>query len=95
MPISVRRLVEGIKTKKINKAFAEAEKQMGCRYAVGYFICLLSFCISSGMVIFFSYLYPSDYVMSWFITIGLMYFLDFSLFTFGFAGLQLFNSLLS
>jgi hypothetical protein len=65
MPLKYRRKVEGITTKKLNKVFFEAEKRMGCRYAIGYFICLTYYFIMSSIVLFFNYFYPSDYIMSW------------------------------
>eukprot|EP00347_Sterkiella_histriomuscorum_P014233 403361664 len=95
MPHSIRRQVEGIKTKKINKAFKEIDKQMGLRYAIGYFICYFFYAVMTVLVTFFNYVYPSDYCMSWFFLLVVIYFLDLIAFTFGFAGFQLTLSLLS
>ena len=58
MPLSIRKQIEGIKSKKINKAFIELDKQMGCRYAIGYFICYSSYILMSIVVILFTYFYP-------------------------------------
>ena len=85
IPLSDRKMIEGVKTKKLNKAFAEVDRQMGCRHAIGYCICLTIFTVMTLLVLFFNYVYPHDYTMSWLMILCLIYFLDLLLFTFGFA----------
>lgn len=68
---------------------------MGCRYAIGYFFCLLAYIIMSMLVMFFSYFYPQDYCMNWLMVLIMMTILDLMIFTFAFAGMQLFLVLLS
>ena len=58
MPHSLRKHVEGVRSKKINKVFIELDRQMGCRYAIGYFICYTCYLIMTVTVIFFNYFYP-------------------------------------
>ncbi|CDW75719.1 neurohypophysial n-terminal domain containing protein [Stylonychia lemnae] len=89
IPMSLRRQIEGVKTRMINKAFDEIDKQMGCRYAVGYFICYFFYFAMTAFVIFFNYLYPAQFCMDWLFIIIVTYFLDIVVFTFGYAGLQL------
>lgn len=87
MPLHLRKLVSGVKTKKINKAFKEIDKHMGCRYAIGYFICLSSFFVMTILVIVFNLFYPRDYVLGWAFNIILIYIFDLVVFTFGLASL--------
>lgn len=87
MPLYLRKLVSGVKTKKINKAFKEIDKHMGCRYAIGYFICLSSFFVMTILVIVFNLFYPRDYVLGWAFNIILIYIFDLVVFTFGLASL--------
>eukprot|EP00347_Sterkiella_histriomuscorum_P002038 403369714 len=95
MPLSIRKQVQGVRTKKINVVFREIDAQMSCRYAIGYFICFSFYLLMTVVVTFFTYLYPSDYCIQWFQLIFIVYILDLLLFTFAFAGLQLLLSLLS
>jgi uncharacterized membrane protein YqjE len=86
MPYSVRRQIEGVKAKKVNIAFVELDKQMGCRYAVGYFICLSFYLFMTLLVLFFNYFYPQEYCMQWLTVLFMMYILDLLVFSFAFAG---------
>ena len=95
MPMSLRKQIEGIKTKKINKVFKEIDRQMGIRYAIGYFVCYTSYLVMSVLVLFFNYFYPSDYCMNWLFLMVVIYFLDLVAFTFAFAGMQLLFTLLA
>ncbi|CDW88093.1 neurohypophysial n-terminal domain containing protein [Stylonychia lemnae] len=95
MPMAFRRELEGIRSKKINKVFKEIDKQMGCRYALGYFICYTFYVIMSIIVLFFNYIYPTDYCMGWMMILVALFFLDMIVFTLGFAGFQLLNIILS
>ena len=58
MPMSLRRLVSGVRTKKINKVFKHIDAQMGCRYAIGYFFCLGSYLLMTLVVLAFNLFYP-------------------------------------
>ncbi|CDW84379.1 neurohypophysial n-terminal domain containing protein [Stylonychia lemnae] len=95
VPMSYRRTLEGVKTKKINQAFKEIDKQMGTRYAIGYFISFSVYLLMTVVVIFFNYFYPQDYCMSWLFQMVILFFVDIFGFTFGFAAFQLFTSLLA
>eukprot|EP00347_Sterkiella_histriomuscorum_P015521 403356717 len=95
MPMSLRRQIEGVRTKKINVVFREIDAQMSCRYAIGYFICYLFYLMMTIVVTFFNFFYPSDYCIQWFYLIFVLYILDLLMFTFAFAGLQLLLSLLA
>lgn len=87
MPLELRKLVAGVKTKKINKAFREVDVHMGWRYAIGYFICLSMYFIMTVCVIVFNIFYPHNYVIGWAFVIILLYILDLIFFTFALAGL--------
>jgi hypothetical protein len=91
MPLANRRLVAGVRTKKINKAFREVDKLMGRRYAVGYFICYSVYGLMSVLVVAFNTFYPRDYVVGWAFNILLLYLFDLVVFTFALAALQLAN----
>jgi hypothetical protein len=95
MPLHLRRLIQGVKTKKINKVFKEVDSHMGCRYAVGYFICLTMYSIMTLVVLIFSIFYPRDYILGWMFNIIVLFLLDLIVFTFGLAGLQLVNATIS
>ncbi|CDW84369.1 neurohypophysial n-terminal domain containing protein [Stylonychia lemnae] len=95
MPLSVRRQLEGVKTRKINMAFIELDQQMSARYAIGYFICYTIYILMTLIVIFFNYVYPSDYCLKWFYQLIVIYFLDLIIFTFGYAGFQLINAIIA
>ncbi|CDW71957.1 neurohypophysial n-terminal domain containing protein [Stylonychia lemnae] len=95
MPMTLRRELEGVRAKKINKVFKEIDQLMGCRYALGYFISFTCFVIMTIIVIFFNYIYPTDYCMGWMMILVALYFLDMIIFTLGFAGFQLLNIILS
>lgn len=91
----LRKMVAGVRTKKINKAFREVDKHMGCRYAIGYFICLLTFFIMTVVVIVFNLFYPREYVLGWAFNIILLYVFDLAIFTFGLASIQMANIMVS
>ena len=95
MPLELRRKIAGVRTKKVNKAFKEIDKHMGCRYAFGYFICLTFYFIMTVFVLIFNIFYPQDYVMGWTFNIILLYLLDLILFTFGLASLQMVNIMIA
>lgn len=87
MPLHLRRMISGVRTKKLNKVFAEVDKQMGWRYAIGYFIIFSVFLLMTIMVIVFNLFYPHEYVMGWVFNIILIYIFDLVLFTFGLASI--------
>jgi len=87
MPMDLRRLLAGVRTKKINKVFKEIDAQMGCRYSVGYFFVLTMYFAMTIVVLIFNIFYPQDYVIGWAFNIIVLYLLDLTLFTFGLAGL--------
>ena len=58
---------------------------MGCRYAVGYFICLFFYALMTVMVLVFNAFYPHDYVIGWAFNVVLIYIFDLVVFTFGLA----------
>ena len=89
MPLHLRRMIAGVRTKKINKAFQMIDQHMGWRYAVGYFICLSMFFIMTVVVLVFNIFYPRDYVMGWFFNIILIYLFDMIVFTFALAAFQM------
>ncbi|TNV73629.1 hypothetical protein FGO68_gene10225 [Halteria grandinella] len=89
MPLRLRRMIAGVRTKKLNKAFKEVDKQMGCRYAIGYFICFFFYMLMTAMVIVFNIFYPRDYVIGWAFNIVLIYIFDLVIFTFGLASFQM------
>ncbi len=95
MPLSLRKLVAGVKTKKINKAFRIVDAHMGLRYAVGYFICLTMYLVMTVCVIVFNIFYPHDYVMGWTFNIILLYLFDLIVFTFMLAGIQMVNIIIA
>jgi len=95
MPLELRRMIAGVKTKKVNKAFKELDAKMGCRYAIGYFICLTMYFLMTVCVIIFNIFYPHDYVMGWAFNIILLYLFDLIVFTFLLAGLQMVNIIIS
>ena len=95
MPLELRKMVAGVKTKKINKAFRELDVHMGWRYAIGYFICLTTYFLMSVCVIVFNIFYPHNYVIGWAFVIILLYILDLIFFTFALAGLQMVNIIIS
>jgi hypothetical protein len=49
----------------------------------------------SAIVIFFNYLYPTDYCMNWLVMVFIVFIMDLLVYTFAFAGLQLINIILS
>lgn len=95
MPMHLRKMIAGVRTKKINKAFKEVDKQMGFRYAMGYFVCLSTYALMTVVVIVFNMFYPQDYVMGWAFNIVLIYIFDLVVFTFGLASLQMANVLIA
>ena len=95
MPLSLRRMIAGVKTKKLNKAFMVVDSHMGWKYAIGYFFCLTMFIIMTFVVLVFNTFYPQDYVIGWAFNIILLYLLDMIVFTFGLAGFQLVNAIIS
>ena len=95
MPVSLRGMVAGVKTKKINKAFKEVDVHMGCRYAIGYFICLTMYFVMTVCVLVFNIFYPQEYVMGWAFNIILLYLFDLIIFTFMLAGFQMINIIIS
>jgi len=95
MPLHLRQMVAGVRTKKVNKAFKEVDAQMGCRYSIGYFICLSTYFIMTVLVLIFNIFYPHDYVMGWAFNIILLYLFDLILFTFGLAAIQMVNVIIS
>jgi len=68
---------------------------MGCRYAIGYFIVLSMYFIMTVVVLIFNTFYPNDYVIGWMFNIIVLFLLDLIVFTFGLAGLQLVNAIIS
>jgi hypothetical protein len=76
MPLHLRKMVSGVRTKKINKVFKEVDAYMGCRYAVGYFICIAMYLIMTCSVLIFSIFYPQSYVIGWAFNIVLIYIFD-------------------
>jgi hypothetical protein len=95
MPLHLRQLMAGVRTKKINKAFQVVDQHMGWRYAVGYFICLTMFFIMTLVVLVFNIFYPRDYVMGWFFNVLLVYIFDLLVFTFLLAAFQMAMIILS
>ena len=95
MPLSLRCMIIGVRSKKLNKAFAEVDQHMGCRYAIGYFICLSAASLMTLMVLLLNTFYPQSYVMGWAITIVLIYIFDLVVFTFALAGIQFANVIIS
>ena len=95
MPMEVRRKIAGVRSKKINKAFAEVDALMGMRHATGYFICLLMYFVMTVVVLVFNTFYPSAYMMNWAINLILIILLDLIAFTFGLAFLQMGNVIIS
>jgi hypothetical protein len=95
MPLELRKKIAGVRTKKVNKAFREIDKYMGCRYAIGYFVCLSTYLLMTLMVIVFNLFYPQDYVIGWAFNIILIYIFDLVVFTFGLASLQMANVMIS
>ena len=87
--MELRKQISGVRTKKINKAFAELDAHMGWRYAIGYFFCLLTYFAMTLCVIIFNLFYPHDYIMGWIMNIVVLYLFDMALFTFGLAALQM------
>ena len=85
MPISYRKKLEGVKTRKLNQAFKEIDSLMSTRYTIGYFICFSTYIMMTITVLFFNYIYPSDYCLKWLYQLVVIYFLDLIVFTFGFA----------
>lgn len=95
MPMHLREQIAGVRAKKVNKAFKEIDKQMGNRYAIGYFICLTTYFMMTVMVIVFNLFYPHDYVMGWAFNILLLYIFDLIIFTFLLAAVQMGNVIIS
>ena len=95
MPLHLRTLVAGVRTKKINKVFREVDAHMGCRYAIGYFICLTMYVVMTLTVLIFNIFYPQDYVIGWAFNIVLLYMFDLVIFTFGLAAIQMGNVIIS
>ena len=95
MPLHLRQLMAGVRTKKINKAFQVVDQHMGWRYAVGYFICLTMFFIMTLVLLIFIIFYPSNYVMGWFFNVLLVYIFDLLVFTFLLAAFQMVMIILS
>ncbi|CDW89849.1 neurohypophysial n-terminal domain containing protein [Stylonychia lemnae] len=95
MPMDVRRQIQGVRAKKLNKVFQNLENQMGCRYAIGYSISFTFFIMMTILVIFLNYVYPTDYCMNWFIMVFVLFIMDMLVYTFAFAGLQLINIIIS
>jgi hypothetical protein len=95
MPLHLRRMIAGVRSKKINKAFKEVDAHMGCRYAIGYFICLTMYFLMTVCVLIFNIFYPHDYVMGWFFNIVLLYLFDLIVFQFALAGFQMINVIIS
>ena len=95
MPMELRRHLAGVRTKKINKAFRELDAQMGCRYSIGYTICLTVYAAMTAAVLILNTFYPQDYVLGWAFNLIVLYLLDLILFTFGLAGLQMANVMIS
>ena len=95
MPLHLRMMVTGVRSKKVNKAFAEVDAHMGCRYAIGYFIILSTAAFMTVMVLIFNTFYPQSYVIGWALTLVLIYIFDLVIFTFGLAALQFVNVIIS
>ncbi|CDW88931.1 neurohypophysial n-terminal domain containing protein [Stylonychia lemnae] len=95
MPMEIRRQIEGVRAKKLNKIFQDLDNQMGCRYAIGYFISFSFYIMMTIFVIFFNYVYPTDYCMNWFIMVFIVLIMDMLVYTFAFAGIQLINIIIS
>ncbi len=87
MPMHLRHMLAGVRTKKINKAFREIDAQMGWRYAFGYFFVLSTYFAMTLVVLVFNIFYPQDYIIGWAFNIIVLYIFDLILFTFGLAGL--------
>ena len=68
---------------------------MGCRYAIGYAICLSMYAAMTAAVLILNTFYPQDYVLGWAFNLIVLYLLDLILFTFGLAGLQMANVMIS
>jgi len=94
MPISTRKMIEGVKMSKLNKVFEEVDATMGWRYSFGYFFSLTIYMLMTITVLFFNYFYPGYYVMHWLYCLILLYMLDMLAYTFALAAVQLFNALL-
>jgi len=85
MPMDSRRLIEGVRMKKLNKAFRAVDETMGMRYSLGYFVSLLVYSMMTCVVLFFNFFYPGWYVMHWIYCLVLLYLLDMLAYTFAFA----------
>jgi hypothetical protein len=95
MPLDLRKMISGVRTKKVNKAFRTVDTHMGCRYSVGYFICLTMYFVMTVTVLVFNIFYPRDYIMGWFFTIMLIYLFDLIVFTFLLAMFQMVNIIIA
>ena len=93
MPIRIRRMIEGVKTKKVNRAFIEIDKQMNWHYTIGYVIAYINYGIMTAVVSFFNFFYPTAYCMTWLYCIFALYFFDMLLWTGAVASFQLVTSL--
>ena len=95
MPLHLRKMITGVRSKKLNKAFPEVDQHMGCRYAIGYFITLSTAAFMTVLVLIFNTFYPQSYVMGWAITLVLIYIFDLVVFTFALAGIQFANVIIA
>ena len=95
MPMRKRKAIEGVMTRKINRAFIEVDKKMGLTYAFGYFFALPIYLVMTCVVLFFNWFYPRWYTIDWAWCLVFLYFMDLVLYTVGLAGLQFINTLVA
>jgi hypothetical protein len=95
MPMSIRRQIEGIRMKNMNKAFIEIDRQMQWYYSFGYFIAISMMMLSTLLVLFFNYIYPSWYVTEYLFTLLWMFIFDVTMYPTGWGMMQLLHALLA
>jgi hypothetical protein len=95
MPHRYRKFLQGVRTKKLNKVFPELDALMSTRYALGYFICLTTYLLTTVVVLFFNLFYPFDYVSQWALNYVALQLLDLIVLTGLVAGVQYANYVIS
>jgi len=95
MPMKFRRYLQGVKTRKLNKAFPEVDALMSWRYAFGYFVCLSTFLLMTVVTLFFNLFYPQYYVLQWALNLVVLELLDLIVWTALIAGIQEINFMIA
>jgi hypothetical protein len=95
MPHRYRKFLQGVRTKKLNKVFPVLDALMSTRYAIGYFICLSTYLLTTVVVLFFNLFYPFDYVSQWALNFVALQLLDLIVLTGLVAGVQYANYVIS